>query len=44
MHTAPIRKVPLGPSDATFTHRDDGTILIRSPHGLPAYPRRLTER
>ena len=44
MQTAPIRKVPLGPSDATFTHRDDGTILIRSPHRLPAYPRRLTER
>jgi hypothetical protein len=33
--TAPIRKVSLGPADATFTRRDDGAILIRSPHSLP---------
>jgi len=27
--TAPIRKVSLGPADATFTRREDGAILIR---------------
>jgi len=40
--TAPIRKVSLGPADATFTRREDGAILIRSPHPLPAYPDKLT--
>jgi feruloyl-CoA synthase len=40
--TAPIRKVSLGPADATFTRRDDGAILIRSPHSLPGYPDKLT--
>jgi feruloyl-CoA synthase len=41
---APVRKVSLGPTDAIFVHRDDGAILIRSPHALPAYPAKLTER
>ena len=40
--TAPIRKVSLGPADATFTRREDGAILIRSPHALPAYHDKLT--
>jgi feruloyl-CoA synthase len=44
MRTAPIRKVPLGPSDAVFTRRDDGAVLIRSPHTLAPYPAKLSER
>jgi len=44
MQTTPIRKLPLGPSDATFVRREDGAILIRSPHALGLYPARLTER
>jgi feruloyl-CoA synthase len=44
IQTAPVRKVSLGPSDAIFVHRDDGAILIRSPHALPTYPAKLTER
>ena len=42
--SAPIRKIPLGPADAEFTRREDGAILIRSPHPLPAYPDKLTSR
>jgi len=41
---APIRKVRLGPTEARFTRRDDGSVLIRSPHDLGPYPRLLTER
>src|SRR5262245_109805 len=44
VQTAPVRKVPLGPTQATFVQRDDGAILIRSPHALPPYPSRLTAR
>jgi feruloyl-CoA synthase len=44
MQTTAIRKIPLGPSDATFTRREDGSILVRSPHALGPYPVRLTER
>jgi feruloyl-CoA synthase len=42
--TAPVRKIPLGPSDALFVRRDDGSLLIHSPHQLADYPRNLTER
>ena len=42
--TALVRKVPLGPSEATFVQRDDGAIVIRSPHALAPYPSKLTER
>ncbi|HXX09937.1 MAG TPA: feruloyl-CoA synthase [Burkholderiales bacterium] len=42
--TAPVRKVPLGPSEATFVQRDDGAIVIRSPYALAPYPSKLTER
>ncbi|HTS55434.1 MAG TPA: feruloyl-CoA synthase [Burkholderiales bacterium] len=44
VQTAPVRKVALGPSDAIFAHREDGAILIRSPHALAPYPAKLTER
>src|SRR5262249_25613810 len=42
--TAPLRPVKLGPADVTVERPSDGTILMRSPHQLPAYPRTLTER
>ncbi len=41
---APLRAVKLGPADVVVERRGDGTILMRSPHPLPAYPRTLTER
>jgi len=40
----PLRQVRLGPGDVEFERRGDGTILMRSPHPLPAYPGRYTER
>jgi feruloyl-CoA synthase len=42
--TAPLRAVKLGPADVVVERRGDGTILMRSPHALPSYPRMLTER
>jgi feruloyl-CoA synthase len=42
--TTPVRKVRLGPSEVIFVQREDGAILIRSPHALPPYPSKLTER
>src|SRR5215472_16417929 len=42
--TAPLRAVKLGPADVVVERRSDGTIAMRSPHVLPAYPRMLTER
>ena len=41
---ARLRAVALGPSDAIFERRADGSILIRSPHSLGRHPGRLTER
>ncbi len=41
---APLRAVKLGSADVVVERRGDGTILMRSPHALPAYPRTLTER
>src|SRR6266436_4239319 len=41
---APVRAVRLGPCDVVSECRPDGTILLRSPHVLPAYPAKLTER
>jgi feruloyl-CoA synthase len=40
----PVRKIALGPSDTVFTRREDGTILLRSPHALGSYPEKITER
>ncbi len=42
--STPIRAIALGPSDAIVSRREDGSILIRSPHALGRYPDRLTER
>jgi feruloyl-CoA synthase len=44
IQSAPVRRIALGPADAIFTRRDDGSILIRSPHALGRYPETLTER
>jgi feruloyl-CoA synthase len=41
---APFRPVRLGPRDFVLDNNPDGTILIRSPHPLGAYPAKLTER
>ena len=44
MSTAPLRRVPLGRSEVLAERRDDGSIVLRSPHPLGAYPARITER
>ena len=41
---APVRPVRLGPRDVVTEHRADGTIRLRSPHPLPPYPEKLTQR
>jgi feruloyl-CoA synthase len=40
----PMRRVRLGPSELLFERRADGCVLLRSPHALGEYPRKLTER
>ena len=42
--TRPVRPVRLGPRDIVVERRADGCVLLRSPHALGPYPRRLTER
>src|SRR3954464_11131291 len=42
--TRPIRPVRLGPRDIVVERRADGCVLMRSPHALGRYPRKLTER
>jgi feruloyl-CoA synthase len=39
-----LRPVRLGPSDYVLDRAADGTITLRSPHPLPDYPEKLTER
>jgi len=41
---ASIRPVALGPQEVTAEHRAGGTIVLRSPQPLGAYPDHLTER
>jgi len=41
---ARIRPIKLGPQDVVTEHRADGSILLRSPQPLGAYPGKLTER
>ena len=41
---APLRPVPLGPSDVELERRPDGTLYLRSPHPLERYPDKLTQR
>jgi feruloyl-CoA synthase len=40
----PTRSVRLGPTDIVVERRADGCVLLRSPHALGPYPRKLTER
>ena len=40
----PTRSVRLGPTDILVERRADGCVLLRSPHALGPYPRKLTER
>src|SRR5213080_5281163 len=40
----PVRAVRLGPREVVAERRGDCTILLRSPHVLPTYPAKLTER
>ena len=42
--TRPTRSVRLGPRDVHVARRDDGCVLLRSPHRLGPYPRKMTER
>jgi hypothetical protein len=42
--TRPVRPVRLGPRDIVVERRADGCVLLRSPHALGPYPRKLTER
>ena len=44
MPAAPVRRVRLGAAQVRLERRADGCLLLRSPHALQAYPRRLTER
>jgi feruloyl-CoA synthase len=41
---APLRPVRLAPPDVVVERRPDGAMLLRSPHPLEPYPKRLTER
>ena len=43
MTRVPYRNVRLGPSDVVVERRPDGTILVRSPHPLGQYPKKMTE-
>jgi feruloyl-CoA synthase len=40
----PLRHVLLGPADVVVERRSDGAIVLHSPHPLPAFPQKLTER
>ncbi len=42
--SAPLRPVRLGPADVLLERKADGTIYLRSPHPLGAYPAKLTQR
>src|SRR5882757_4926488 len=42
--SSPLRPVRLGPADVLLDRKTDGSIILRSPHPLDAYPQKLTER
>jgi feruloyl-CoA synthase len=44
MSGPPVRKVPLGAADVEIERRTDGSVRLRSPHALGAYPAKITER
>jgi feruloyl-CoA synthase len=39
-----VRPIRLGPRDVRLDRREDGTLLLRAPHPLDAYPAALTDR
>jgi feruloyl-CoA synthase len=41
---APVRPVRLGARDVVVERRSDGSMILRSPHALPHYPAKLTDR
>jgi feruloyl-CoA synthase len=41
---APFRPVRLGSRDVVVERRPDGSMILQSPHPLPPYPAKLTER
>ena len=43
-HARPVRPVRLGPRDIVWERRPDGSLILRSPHALPAHPAKLTEK
>jgi feruloyl-CoA synthase len=40
----PTRQARLGPCDVHVARRADGCVVLRSPHALGRYPRKLTDR
>jgi len=42
--SAPLRPVRLGSADVLLNRKTEGTIVLRSPQPLDAYPQKLTER
>jgi feruloyl-CoA synthase len=42
--SAPLRPVKLAPPEVLLDRKPDGTVYLRSPHPLGAYPDKLTER
>ena len=44
MSRPPVRKVLLGAADVEIERRADGSVQLRSPHALGAYPAKITER
>jgi feruloyl-CoA synthase len=44
VRAARLRPVKLGPAECVLDRRPDGTIIIRSPQPLGAYPDKLTDR
>ena len=39
-----VRQVRVGPRDVEVERRTDGSLVLRSPHALAEFPRKLTER
>jgi feruloyl-CoA synthase len=42
--TYPVRSLRVGPTDVALERCADGTLLLRSPHPLPAHPEKITEK
>ncbi|HUN77033.1 MAG TPA: feruloyl-CoA synthase [Steroidobacteraceae bacterium] len=41
--SSPYRPIALGPREVELQQRADGSVLLRSPHALGAYPNKLTD-